>query len=255
MSSSSRIIRAGQFPAHIARPVGVPVLPVGAPKKEEKPASQGKHKQAAPDPLKEAQEEAHRIVEKARAQAQALIADAQAQAGVIQQQAHQQGFQEGWQAGHQAGKDELKEKLHLVYQLAHEAAEQKEQIIAGSETAIVELVIDVAKKVIGEEINLNRQVVTRVAAAALEQVRPGDPLTIRVNPRDVETLMEYWNDALGENPGERHWQIVADRRVRPGGCIIDTETGQVDAQIDTQLVRIRNAFEALHGSANEREPK
>jgi len=64
--------------------------------------------------------------------------------------------------------------------------------------------------------------------------------------------MDYWNDALGENPGERHWQVVADRRVRAGGCIIDTEAGQVDAQIDTQLVRIRNAFEALQGDGADR---
>jgi len=253
MSSLSRIIRAGQFPSPVQRPVGVPVHPAGPLPRKDGAAAGQKHDRTSPqDIVQQAREEARRIVEQAKAQAQTLIADAQAHAALLQKQAYQKGYGEGQEAGRREGEERLKEKLHLVYQLAHEAVKNKEKIIASSESDIVELVIEVAKKVIGEEINLNRQVITQVAATAIEQVRPGDPLTIRVNPRDVETLMEYWDDALGENPGEHHWQIVADRRVRPGGCIIDTETGTVDAQIDTQLVRIRNAFESLHGDG-ERE--
>jgi len=247
MSSLSKIIRAGQFPTTVRRSTGVPIHPLGsAPQKRDVPGK----KQSPPQPqdiVRQAEEDAKHIIEMAKVQAQSLFTDAQTQAGLIKQQAHQQGYQEGIAEGRQAGQAELKDKLHLVYQLAHEAAEGKEQILANSESDIVNLVIEVAKKVIGEEINLNRQVITQVAATAIAQVRSTDPLTIRVNPQDVETLMDYWNDALGENPGERHWQIVADRRVRAGGCIIDTEAGQVDAQIDTQLVRIRNAFEALQG--------
>ncbi len=253
MSSLSRIIRSGQFPQHTSQTVGVPVYPTGKGRPKDQALRQKPESQTQQDPVEQAQAEATRIVELAKTRAQALIADAQAQSELLRQQAHQQGFQEGRDEGHKAGQDELKDKLHLVYQLAHEAAERKEEIIGESESAIVELVIEVAKKVLGEEINLNRQAITQVAAAAIAQVRPGDPLTIRVNPQDVETLMDYWDDALGESPGERHWQIVADRRVRPGGCIIDTETGQVDAQIDTQLVRIRNAFEALHGAGDRGE--
>lgn len=252
MSSLSKIIRAGQFPAPVRRTTGVPIHPLGSsPQKRDVP--QKKQDSLLPqDIVRQAEEDAARIIEMAKAQAQTLLADAQAQADLIKKQAHQQGRQEGIAAGRQEGEAELKDKLHLVYQLAHDAAVGKEKIIANSESDIVNLVIDVAKKVIGEEINLNRQVVTQVAATAIAQVRSGDPLTIRVNPQDVETLMDYWNDALGENPGERHWQIVADRRVRAGGCIIDTEAGQVDAQIDTQLVRIRNAFEALQGDGADR---
>ena len=135
------------------------------------------------------------------------------------------------------------EHLHAVYRLADEAANAKAALIAAAEDEIVELVIEVARKVIGEVVELNPTTVVHVVAKAIEHANTGDVLTIRVNPRDVELLREYWADALGDNPGNRRWQILADRRVKPGGCVIDTQTGSVDAQIDTQLVQIKYAFE------------
>jgi flagellar biosynthesis/type III secretory pathway protein FliH len=97
--------------------------------------------------------------------------------------------------------------------------------------------------VIGEVIDLNPEVAVNIVANAIKHANTGEVLTIRVNPRDVELLREYWAEALGDNPGNHRWEILADRRVKPGGCVIDTQAGSVDAQIDTQLVQIKYAFD------------
>ena len=96
---------------------------------------------------------------------------------------------------------------------------------------------------IGDVVELNPSTVVNVVAKAIEHANTGDVLTIRVNPREVELLRDYWAEALGDNPGSRRWEILADRRVKPGGCVIDTKAGSVDARIDTQLVQIKYAFD------------
>src|SRR5438105_3961079 len=40
-------------------------------------------------------------------------------------------------------------------------------------------------------------------------------------------------------------QVIADERVQPGGCLIETSTGRVDAQLSTKLDQILATFQAL----------
>lgn len=219
--------------------------------------------------LNKARTQAEELLAKAREEADALVAQARAESETLRNQAreegraqgHREGYEAGYAEGLAAGRAELLEQLHTVYQLADEAVNAKAAVIASAETEILELVIEVARKVIGEVVELNPNVVTNIVANAIKHANTGEVLTIRVNPRDVELLREYWAEAVGDNPGDpwtgsgqgagqrRRWEIVADRRVKPGGCVIDTQSGTVDARIDTQLVQIKYAFDKA--SANE----
>ncbi len=208
--------------------------------------------------LVEARAQAAELLVQAQEEADALLAQATTESQALRNQAreegrtqgHREGYKAGYAEGLAAGRAELMEHLHAVYQLADEAATAKAAVIAGAEAEIAELVIETARKVIGEVVDLNPDVVVNLVANAIKYANTGDVLTIRVNPRDVELLHEYWAEALDDdNPGGRRWEIIADRRVKPGGCVIDTPSGTVDARVDTQLVQIKYAFDKV--SANE----
>lgn len=210
-----------------------------------------------------AKAQAAELLARAQQQADDLLARAAAESETLRHlareegraQGHREGYEAGYAEGLAAGRAELLEHLRTVYQLADEAVTAKAEVIAGAEAEIIELVIEIARKVIGEVVDLNPDVVVNIVVNALKNTDTGDVLTIRVNPRDVELLREYWAEALGDRSEDpltdrhRHWEIVADRRVKPGGCVIDTQSGTVDAQIDTQLVQIKYAFDKA--SANE----
>lgn len=226
--------------------------------------------------LERTKTQAEELLAQAQEQANALLAQAEAESQALRDQAreegrregHSEGYETGYAEGLSAGRDELLEQLNVVYQLMEEAASFKAALIAGAEAEIVELVIDVARKVIGEVVELNPEVTVGLVADAIEHANAGDVLTIRLNPRDVEVLREYWAEALehddpptgpsagsGGSPGppNRRWEILADRRVKPGGCVIDTEAGTVDARIDTQLVQIKYAFDKATANENGNE--
>ena len=53
---------------------------------------------------------------------------------------------------------------------------------------------------------------------------------------------------MGELGGIEHCEVQAERRVRPGGAIVRTSEGEVDATLETKLARAREVLE--HELAN-----
>jgi flagellar biosynthesis/type III secretory pathway protein FliH len=72
---------------------------------------------------------------------------------------------------------------------------------------------------------------------------------LRVNPEDYQQFEQYWSGRHGRREAERTYEVVADPDVNPGGVVIDTRAGVVDAQIETQLDEIARAIGALPDQA------
>ncbi len=161
--------------------------------------------------------------------------------------AYQEGYQQGLEEGRAAGRQEVISHIQLVARIAEEARASRWQLLHSVEAEVVELAIEVARKIIGDELAANPRVVASIVATAVQKVARDQPVKVRLNPADVEVLGSYWAEAFGPADGDLSWVVVADRRVKPGGCIIDTRAGSIDAQIDTQLGFVKRAFQEVGG--------
>gem|GEM_PF-1135869 len=202
--------------------------------------------QAAQEKLAEAKAEAEAVLAEAREAARLMIEMAQANTNEIRAQAWTEGYAEGVAMGRaeglKAGHDEIAEQLRTVRALVEAAASARRELLRELEPEIIELTLDIVSKIIGESIRSNPALVINVVAQALRQVAVSDSLRIRLNPRDAELLQSHWAEALENNPGDFQWEIVADPRISSGGCVVETPSGKVDAQIETQMVQIRSAL-------------
>ena len=70
-------------------------------------------------------------------------------------------------------------------------------------------------------------------------------LRIRVHGNDLETVRTNRADLLTLVDGANHVEIIEDRRVEPGGCIIETNAGSIDARIETQLESVSDALKQM----------
>ncbi|MFO0945048.1 MAG: FliH/SctL family protein [Planctomycetota bacterium] len=103
----------------------------------------------------------------------------------------------------------------------------------------LELICDIAARVVKQVVTKPNDVAIRNLAAALALVGRIPEVTIHVHPSELETLelnREAWN-ASTRGIGEVN--LVADPAVGVGGCRIETEFGSIDATIEKQLERIR----------------
>jgi len=181
----------------------------------------------------------------AKSKAEKIIAEAEAEAARIKQKAQrildevetvrERARQEGFAAGESKGLSQVTEKLMKV-ELA------KERFYKETEKEIIKLVMAVAEKVIGKIVEERPDVIRDVVRQALER-SIGDRITVRLNPFDYKTLVQEnieFRDVLDRT---KRLHFKEDDTIAKGGCIVETEVGTIDAQIETQLDAIRKALE------------
>jgi len=182
----------------------------------------------------------------ARTRAEQLMADAEAAAKKIRDHAQkvlaevevvrEKARREGFAAGEAKGLSQVTKKLvHLET--------TKEKFYKEAEGEIVKLVIAIAEKVIGKIAEERPEVIRDVVRQALER-SIGDRITVRVNPEDYKTITAGNYDFREVLDRTKRLHYKEDETVAKGGCIVETEVGTIDAQLETQMEAIRKALEA-----------
>ncbi|OYT74133.1 MAG: hypothetical protein CFK49_09980 [Armatimonadetes bacterium JP3_11] len=186
-------------------------------------------------------------LEAIRAEAEALRLQAMQDAEHIREQARREGYQRGYEQGYADGEQYARQQSDEALQRTVETLRtQVEQVVQSlqaqyatylqnAEAQMLELVLEVARKVVREELKLQPEHALAIVRDVLRRVQGFVPIRIRVNPLDLELIRQNRAALLYIVDGVEGIEIVEDRRVDPGGCIIETAQGVYDARIKTQL--------------------
>jgi len=147
----------------------------------------------------------------------------------IHQEAWKDGYAAGYEEGSARGRLEAAQ-LHQLLQSMHEALSHLDQEVAEE---IQALALEVARQVVRDALKVQPESVIAVIREALTQV-PQQGATVRVNPLDAALVQQY----LGEQFGTTGHRLREDEAVERGGCLIESEGGQIDAQITTRWRRV-----------------
>lgn len=197
------------------------------------------------------QEETAKMLSLAKAQAEEIISQAQNEVNLLQEKYRQQGFEEGKAQGLQQAELEAKSYLEQAKLALESGQREKERIIQDTEKDIILLSLDIAKKIINKEIELGYDVIEHIAKEAIKKATHRERVIIRVNAQDLDSI-EKERMGLREKSASQDLIILADPTVEPGGCVLETDLGTVDARIDTQFKQIK---ESLMKIAREKDEK
>ncbi|MDR5675688.1 MAG: F0F1 ATP synthase subunit delta, partial [Armatimonadota bacterium] len=110
--------------------------------------------------------------------------------------------------------------------------------------AVVTLALEVARKVIRRAVECDPALLLGWVREAAERLHASGALVVRVNPQDLERLRSSGVDL--ERAGVRlRW--VADPSV-DGGCVVESDSGVVDATVATQLRTLQERLEEVSGA-------
>jgi len=102
------------------------------------------------------------------------------------------------------------------------------------------LSLGIAEHIIGRELSVDPALVKDILTRALEQVAIERVTRIIVHPNDFIAVDQWVSTALASHRAEI--EIATDLTIEPGGCIVGTKTGFIDARIQTQLAEVRRAL-------------
>ncbi|KZE53122.1 flagellar assembly protein FliH [Brevibacillus parabrevis] len=170
----------------------------------------------------------------------------------VQEQATFEGHEKGFEEGKRQAYEEETQTLSEARAILEQAYSSKQQIIAEAEPFLVELALDVAKKIIGHELQQNPEQVMEIAKKALRRSRVHGEITICVNHNYFDYVSEHRAQLLALLDGQAELSIYPDYTISDGGCVIRTKLGSVDARVDTQLEEIKQALLAIAGGSESR---
>lgn len=199
-----------------------------------------KKQEQAQETKREAESEAERIVKDAEDQATEITREAERRASEMVEEARRQGRDEGRESGFQEGSAEherLVERLHVII---NKAIERRTEIIEESEGQIVGLVLQIAKKVVKVISENQRNVVINNVIQALRKLKEKTDVIIRVNIEDLEMVSGHVQEIIERVERRHNITVAEDSTVDPGGAIIETDFGEVDARIASQLQEIED---------------
>ncbi|MDR3108637.1 MAG: hypothetical protein LBU65_02970 [Planctomycetaceae bacterium] len=184
----------------------------------------------------------------------------------VEEEAKTRGYEDGYKAGFAEGKrngykdgelqatidyDE-KIKLEASMQLgarletlmpAVAAAVEKIQtaqqsFLADWEHVAINVAAKMASKAIMRDLPSMNDIPIDLLREALELGVGSSVLRIKMNPDDLDTLRPQVN-MLTESLGSATVaEIIADGRISPGGCVVETSLGVIDQEIESRLERI-----------------
>lgn len=195
--------------------------------------------------LDEARRKAQQIVAEAQAEAKRLIEEIRLHANMAGAEAKERGFEEGKEEGRTQGREEYARLMMLARDLYIQAIKERERLLATAETELARLAIKVAERIIGQEVRSAGEVIMGVVRQALSGIKDREEVLIRVSPDDYHIVNEDRTALSRMVEGLKNFELVVDSKVEAGGCIIETNLGNVDARLSTQLAAVAAAFERV----------
>ena len=207
--------------------------------KREKSSKKEEKKEKAPPPLSPEE-----ILAQAEAKAASLVQEAATEAETIREEARKKGRAEGLESG-RAELEGLKEDAARRLLGAATAIENtRPQVLQELEQELVQLAVMAASKVVAKELQTNPEVVRSVVLSALKIISQTRSVKIRISPQDLEMIETIQPRIAADYPDLAKIDLIPDKDVSPGGCLVTTESEEIDATMET---RIQNLAEAMDG--------
>lgn len=172
--------------------------------------------------------EASEVLEKAREDAQALRRDIEKEAEERYETAKTEGFKEGL--------SQFNDKmLWFDSELKRLRIEMQKQVLP--------IALKAARKIVAKELETHPETIVDIVMQTLSAISQSKQITIIVSKKDREAL-EAAKPRLKEVMEQVESFTVLDRAdITPGGCIIETEAGIINATFENQWRSLELAFE------------
>ena len=185
-----------------------------------------------------ADDQSREILETAQKDAAQMRDDTEKQIDEFKNDAYSKGYEAGREEGFNSGDAEVKRLIDRIHTVLNKSIEKRIEIIDEAESQLIDLVLQISRKVIKVVSENQKNVVINNVVQALRKMKSRGDVAIKVNLADLEITTEHTKDFLRMVENVKSITVLEDSSVDKGGCIIETDFGQIDARISSQLKEI-----------------
>ena len=167
-----------------------------------------------------------------------LISRAQEEADLIKETAAKEGYR--------AGIEQAESDIIALRNKIADFISAKQEVFEYIAPDILEISIDIAQKIIKQEVTQNPQIILESIIDVLKSIsKEENRITIKLNPLQVDLVKTELPEYVSAMGIEAKISILGDTSIAEGGCILNTSNGIVDASINTQIDIIKEALKGM----------
>ena len=159
---------------------------------------------------------------------------------LVEKTAYENGFRQGEKAGMEIAEQKIEAVMRRYAEAILEVSRLRSTLYMQVEHEVVKLAVEVAKKIVHREIQADPDIIQTLVRVALSHVAEKSAVTIHLSPTDYNCLLERRAE-LSQAEG-RDISLLADKSIERGGCLIQTECGDIDARIEEKFREVEHAF-------------
>jgi flagellar assembly protein FliH len=153
-------------------------------------------------------------------------------------EAHAKGRREGEAAGHSRASADLKPVIERLATTIDELANLRPRLRREAEADMIKLSLAIARRVLRRELAIDPEALHGLVLAALEKLQGQELCRVRVHPTQAAAISAY----LANSPGGQRVEVVAEASGEPGAAVFETQRGNLDASVESQLHEIERGL-------------
>ena len=163
----------------------------------------------------------------------------------LEEEKKQRIFEEGKQSAVEDLEKKFAADLSVKYEeydkIMLSINEQLNEYQKSFDKIVIDLSFLIAEKIVKKTIS-QETVVMDTIKEATNKIIGANTILLRLNPTDMELIKET-NQSILENNSYSNINYEVDERIEKGGCYIESEIGNVDARISSQLNELKSKIE------------
>jgi flagellar assembly protein FliH len=183
-------------------------------------------------------------------EAEDILQEAHKRAAQIEQEAYEKGFSQGEKDGLELGEKKALKVIEGLENLLVEMGNLKQEIIREYEKEILGLIFAISEKIIHHQLEAHQEALKKTVFNAIYFAAEKNNMVLRVNPEDFEYVEKFRPEIFTRFNELRSIVMTSDASITRGGCLLETQYGDIDARIETQLEKI---YQCLEGVFNQKQ--
>lgn len=156
---------------------------------------------------------------------------------------YKEGFKKAVENLENTYRERLEKKFKDIHQIISGLNEKIDLYDREFERVTLKLSFILSEKILQREIMLNSSV-TAVLNEALRKVIGSNNILVKLNSADYELISRESNRVIHADSFSKI-KFETNDRIEKGGCIVETEIGNVDASISSQLNEMKKQFDSI----------
>lgn len=151
----------------------------------------------------------------------------------------EQGRADGWREGMATALAEVLPRFTAeLSRMAASIEEAVERYWVEAETGLRDLSVEIAQRLLKSELSQRPEAILSVVSDALQRVPNAGNVRIRLSLSDYPIAQEHEAELRAAVDGITQLEILPNHAMLPGGCVVESGTGVVDATLDGQIAQI-----------------